>query len=236
MQVDGLVGNRYRASNGCLISFLSFSFQGFHWVWLLLWSLGGLSNKVHNIVWIDQIGHSLHHSILSNNCSHIACITLHTHTPHMLTTCLLLDRVPKHIQRRSWFYYGGLFMGSFFVGMASYKQRCLDKIMSLENSRLADELREHLAKEWAPSHTHTHLHTYMFAQHKPIIRPYNLTSSPHTLISLSMSCNYQFPVCSEILHWSHSHSERYHSHLSQVQQLARRSQDWSQCWWWQCAR
>ena len=73
-------------------------------------------------------------SILSNN-------------PHLLTFCLLLGHVPKHIQRRSWFYYGGLFMGSFFVGMASYRQRCLDKIMSLENSRLADQLREHLTKE-----------------------------------------------------------------------------------------
>lgn len=52
-----------------------------------------------------------------------------------------------HMQRRSWLYYAGLFTGSFFVGVSSYKQRCFDKIMALDNSRLADQLREHLSKE-----------------------------------------------------------------------------------------
>lgn len=52
-----------------------------------------------------------------------------------------LDRVPLHIQRWQWFYYAGTFMVAFLSGVASYKQRCIDKIMALENSQLANQAR-----------------------------------------------------------------------------------------------
>ena len=37
-------------------------------------------------------------------------------------------------------------MGSFYMGVASYKQQCMDKIMALDNSFIKDQLKGDLSK------------------------------------------------------------------------------------------
>jgi hypothetical protein len=56
-------------------------------------------------------------------------------------------RVSPHVQKWSIFYYSGVFIISCLMGVSSYKQKCLEKIMSLENSFLGDQLREQLNKQ-----------------------------------------------------------------------------------------
>ncbi|CAI8040460.1 OCIA domain-containing protein 1 [Geodia barretti] len=56
-------------------------------------------------------------------------------------------RLPLHIQRWSSLYYTAVGAASFLAGLRSYRQTCLDKIMSLENSLLADQLRQHRRKQ-----------------------------------------------------------------------------------------
>jgi hypothetical protein len=56
-------------------------------------------------------------------------------------------RLPLHIQRWSSLYYTTVGAVSFLAGLRSYRQTCLDKIMSLERSVLADELRKHQRKQ-----------------------------------------------------------------------------------------
>lgn len=55
-----------------------------------------------------------------------------------------LGRVPRHVQRWSWFYYSGAFLGSFLFGVSSYRKTCFEKLMALENSVLADQVRKHM--------------------------------------------------------------------------------------------
>ncbi len=59
---------------------------------------------------------------------------------------LLSGRVPSHVTRWTGLYYTGAFMGAFLVGVSSYKQRCMDKIMALDNSILKDQLKKELSK------------------------------------------------------------------------------------------
>ena len=68
------------------------------------------------------------------------CVSL---SPDPLPT----GRLPLHIQRWSSLYYTAVGAASFLVGLRSYRQTCLDKIMSLENSVLADQLRQHRRKQ-----------------------------------------------------------------------------------------
>lgn len=55
-------------------------------------------------------------------------------------------RVPASVQKWSLFYYSGAFIVTFMMGVSSYRQKCMEKIMALENSRLADQVREHMAR------------------------------------------------------------------------------------------
>lgn len=56
-------------------------------------------------------------------------------------------RIPLHVQRWSSVYYTAVGVVSFLAGMRSYHQRCVDKLMSLEHSVLADQLRQHQRKQ-----------------------------------------------------------------------------------------
>ena len=40
-------------------------------------------------------------------------------------------------------YWVGAFAVGFYVGTASYKTKCFEKIMQLENSNLAEQVREY---------------------------------------------------------------------------------------------
>ena len=55
--------------------------------------------------------------------------------------------IPLHVQRWSSAYYTTLGAVAFLVGMRSYRQRCLEKIMALDHSVLADQLRQHQRKQ-----------------------------------------------------------------------------------------
>lgn len=55
-------------------------------------------------------------------------------------------RTPLHVQRWPFLYYSGAFLGSFMIGVASYRKTCFEKIMALENSFLASQVREHLGR------------------------------------------------------------------------------------------
>ena len=68
------------------------------------------------------------------------CVSL---SPDPLPT----GKLPLHIQRWSSLYYTAVGAASFLAGLRSYRQTCLDKIMSLENSVLADQLRQHRRKQ-----------------------------------------------------------------------------------------
>ncbi|XP_073253774.1 uncharacterized protein [Porites lutea] len=46
-----------------------------------------------------------------------------------------------HIKRFAALYYTGLFGFGFLAGVSSYKNTCVEKIMKLENSRLADQVK-----------------------------------------------------------------------------------------------
>ncbi|CAB4019424.1 OCIA domain-containing 1 [Paramuricea clavata] len=48
-----------------------------------------------------------------------------------------------HLTYWSRFYYGVSFTGGLLFGVASYRKSCLEKIMQLENSVLADQVREY---------------------------------------------------------------------------------------------
>ena len=55
--------------------------------------------------------------------------------------------LPLHVQRWSSAYYATLGAAAFLAGMGSYRQRCLEKIMALDHSVLADQLRQHQRKQ-----------------------------------------------------------------------------------------
>ena len=59
-----------------------------------------------------------------------------------------LGRVPRHFQRWSRFYYIGAFIGSYEIGVISYRLTCMKKILALENSPLADKIRERMKQMW----------------------------------------------------------------------------------------
>ncbi|XP_028401506.1 OCIA domain-containing protein 1-like [Dendronephthya gigantea] len=48
-----------------------------------------------------------------------------------------------HLTHWSRFYYGVAFTGGLLFGVASYRKTCLEKIMKLENSVLAEQVREY---------------------------------------------------------------------------------------------
>ncbi len=43
-------------------------------------------------------------------------------------------------------YFGTLGLCGFYGGLVSYQQQCVDKILALENSKLADDLRQRMNK------------------------------------------------------------------------------------------
>ncbi|XP_046853570.1 OCIA domain-containing protein 1-like [Xenia sp. Carnegie-2017] len=51
-----------------------------------------------------------------------------------------------HLAKWSRFYYGVTFTGGLLFGVASYRRTCLEKIMSLENSVLAEQVNEYLRR------------------------------------------------------------------------------------------
>ena len=56
-------------------------------------------------------------------------------------------RVPLHVQRWSSIYYMSVGAVTFLAGLRSYRQTCLDKIMALEHSTLAEQLRQHQRRQ-----------------------------------------------------------------------------------------
>ena len=56
---------------------------------------------------------------------------------------MTLDRLPSHMKRYSGLYTFGVFLLSSFIGISSYRKTCLERIMALDNSRLADRIREY---------------------------------------------------------------------------------------------
>lgn len=64
----------------------------------------------------------------------------------LLRWLIVQGRVPQHVKRWSWLYYGVSFTVSFFAGIRSYQKTCFKKIMSLKNSALADQIRKYEAK------------------------------------------------------------------------------------------
>ena len=46
-------------------------------------------------------------------------------------------------------YWVSAFVVGFYVGTASYKTKCFEKIMQLENSNLAEQVREYLVSSFA---------------------------------------------------------------------------------------
>ncbi|XP_019850843.1 PREDICTED: uncharacterized protein LOC109581290 isoform X2 [Amphimedon queenslandica] len=51
-------------------------------------------------------------------------------------------KVPAHVMRWPVFYYSGVFFLMGMLGVSSYRKRCLDKLMALENSNLANMMRD----------------------------------------------------------------------------------------------
>lgn len=51
-----------------------------------------------------------------------------------------------HLASWSRFYYAASFTGGLLFGVASYRKTCLEKIMKLENSVLADQVREYFRR------------------------------------------------------------------------------------------
>jgi hypothetical protein len=65
----------------------------------------------------------------------------------LLRTLMGTGLLPLHVQRWSSAYYATLGAAAFLAGMGSYRQRCLEKIMALDHSVLADQLRQHQRKQ-----------------------------------------------------------------------------------------
>ncbi|XP_065058056.1 uncharacterized protein LOC135685892 [Rhopilema esculentum] len=59
-----------------------------------------------------------------------------------------------HIRNWAGFYYTGAFTMGVVLGVASYKDKCFEKIMSLDNSRLADQMRNY-KKQYSPDENMT---------------------------------------------------------------------------------
>jgi hypothetical protein len=91
-------------------------------------------------------------------------------------------RLPLHIQRWSSLYYTTVGAVSFLAGLRSYRQTCLDKIMSLERSVLADELRKHQRKQqgWTEEDG---LPSLMRGSHPPLTSSPLPLSQPNTVTS-----------------------------------------------------
>eukprot|EP00731_Ephydatia_muelleri_P030602 Em0022g116a len=54
---------------------------------------------------------------------------------------------PFHVQRWSSFYYTGGFLLSFMAGVGSYREKCFQKIMALENSTLKQQVKERFSSQ-----------------------------------------------------------------------------------------
>ena len=50
------------------------------------------------------------------------------------------------MKKYSIMFYIGVFGGCFTAGISSYRKTCFEKIMALEDSVLADQVREHMRK------------------------------------------------------------------------------------------
>ena len=58
---------------------------------------------------------------------------------------------PFHVQRWSLFYYTGGFLLSFMAGVGSYREKCFQKIMALENSTLKQQVIDRFYSQQSPS-------------------------------------------------------------------------------------
>ena len=59
---------------------------------------------------------------------------------------IVLGRAPTFFRRFSGVTYGIVFFGAFLWGAGSYQKKCVAKILSLENSVLADRFRKIVKK------------------------------------------------------------------------------------------
>ena len=60
---------------------------------------------------------------------------------------VLAGMAPFHVQRWSSFYYTGGFLLSFMAGVGSYREKCFQKIMALENSTLKQQVKERFSSQ-----------------------------------------------------------------------------------------
>ena len=58
----------------------------------------------------------------------------------------IIGRLPSFVTRNKILFNIGTFVGFFSMGVNSYKKICFDKIMKLEDSKLADQVREHMKR------------------------------------------------------------------------------------------
>jgi len=60
----------------------------------------------------------------------------------LIATRYLAHNHFPHLKKYSGLYYTGALTMGMIVGVVSYRQKCFEKIMALDNSRLADEVRK----------------------------------------------------------------------------------------------
>lgn len=60
--------------------------------------------------------------------------------------CMRVGRVPTFVLQYPSLVYGLGFFGAFVAGANSYRKICVQKILSLENSPLAEEYRKSMTK------------------------------------------------------------------------------------------